>query len=72
MHSKSDNIEVIANDNLGEIIEELFDLLLYRYQIVLETQMRVSDCIFVLSYFIIRNSIKQILNTVVRILILQN
>ena len=72
MHSKSDNIEVMANDNLGEIIEKLFDLLLYRYQIILETQMRGSDCIFVLSYFIIRNSIKQILNTVVRILILQN
>ena len=28
MHSKSDNIEIITNDKAGEVIEELFQLLL--------------------------------------------
>ena len=27
MHSKSDNIEIMMNDETGEIIEELFDSL---------------------------------------------
>ena len=49
MHSKSDNIQVMAYDDKNEIIEELFDSLLSRYQIGLETQMRgrdfVSDCV---------------------------
>ena len=46
MHSKSENIEVTAYDDTNEIIEELFDLLLFRYQIALGTQMRGSDFIF--------------------------
>ena len=28
MHSKSDNIEIIINDNTDEVIEELFQLLI--------------------------------------------
>ena len=54
MHSKSDNIQVMAYDDKNEIIEELFDSLLSRYQIGLETQMRgldfVSDCVNLLYY----------------------
>ena len=46
VHSKSDNIEVMAFDDENKIIEELFDSLLSRYQIGLETQMRGSDFIF--------------------------
>ena len=46
MHLKSDNIEVVAYDNLDEIIEERFELLLSRYQIGLEAQTRVNDFIF--------------------------
>ena len=46
MHSKSDNMEVMAFDDTDEIIEELFDSLLFRYQISLETQMRGSGFIF--------------------------
>ena len=34
MNSKRDNIEVMIYENLDEIIEELFDLLLSRYQSV--------------------------------------
>ena len=40
MYSKRDNLEVMTYDNLDKIIEELFDLLLSRYQICLETQIR--------------------------------
>ena len=46
MHSKSDNLEVMAYDNPDKIIEELFNSLLSRYQIGLETQMRGNDVIF--------------------------
>ena len=46
MHSKSDNIEVSTCDNSDEIIEELFDLFLSRYQASLETRMKGSDFIF--------------------------
>ena len=46
MHSKSDNIKVMTYDNLKEIIEEFFELLLSRYQISLETKMRRSLLIF--------------------------
>ena len=46
MHSKSDNIEIMNNDKPEEVIEELFQSLLYRYQIGLETSMIGSDFIF--------------------------
>ena len=32
MHSKSDNIEIMINDEADEVIKELFDLLKNRYQ----------------------------------------
>ena len=44
MHSKSDNIEIIIN-KADEIIE-LFQSLLSRYQIGLETSMKGSDFVF--------------------------
>ena len=46
MHSKSDNIEFMPYDNVNEFINELFESLLSRYQIGLETSMRGSDFIF--------------------------
>ena len=45
-HSKSDNIEFILYDNTNEVVNELFESLLSRYQIGLETSMRRSDFIF--------------------------
>ena len=39
-------MEVMAFDDTDQIIEELFDSLLFRYQISLETQMRGSGFIF--------------------------
>ena len=46
MNSKSDNMEVMAYDKTDEVIEELFESLLSRHQIGLETSMRGSDFIF--------------------------
>ena len=46
MHSKSDNMEVMAYDKAVEVIKDLFETLLSRYQIGLETSLRGSDFIF--------------------------
>ena len=46
MHSKSNNIEIMVNDKLEDVIKELFQSLLSRYQIGMKTSMRVSDFIF--------------------------
>ena len=46
MHSKSDIIEFMIYDNAEEDIEELFEWLLNRYQIGLETSMGGSDFFF--------------------------
>ena len=48
MHWKSDNIEIMINDEVGEIIEELYDSLKSRYQNNLKL-MKGSD--FVFNYF---------------------
>ena len=34
MHSKSDNIEIMINDEADEVIEKLFESLKNRYQVV--------------------------------------
>ena len=39
IHSKSGNIEILINDKSDEVIEKLFESLLNRYQIGLETSM---------------------------------
>ena len=46
MHSKSDNIELMLYDNANEVVNKVFESLLSRYQIDLETLMRGSDFIF--------------------------
>ena len=45
MHSKSDNIETMINDEADEIIKDLFDSLKNRYQNNLES-MKVSEFVF--------------------------
>ena len=45
MHSKSDKIEIMINYRANEVIEELFQSLISRYQIGLETSMKDSDWI---------------------------
>ena len=54
MHSKSNNVEIKINDKPGEVIEELFQLLLSKYYIGLETSMKGSEFVFyyvLLSYY---------------------
>ena len=46
MHSKNDNIEIMMNDKADEVIDELFQSLLSRYQIRLEASMKGSEFIF--------------------------
>ena len=46
MHSKGDNTEVMIYNNPDEIFEENLDSLLYRYQVVIETQIRRTYIIF--------------------------
>ena len=45
MHTKSDNIEIIIGSETGEIIKELFESLLQRYQEGLEEPMRGCDSV---------------------------
>ena len=47
VHSKSDNIEIMINDEAYEVIEELFDFLKNRYQNNLES---MKDSEFVFDY----------------------
>ena len=46
MHSKSDNFEIMLGDDTNEIIKNLFDSLLQRYQKGLEESMRGSNFVF--------------------------
>ena len=43
MRSKSDNIDIMRHDKADGAIEELFESILSRYQIGLETSMKGSD-----------------------------
>ena len=46
MHTKSDNMEMIIGNETNEIIEEIFDSLLQKYQKGLEESMKGSELIF--------------------------
>ena len=46
MHTKSDNIEVMLDSETDEIIEELFESLLQRYQEGLEQKKRGNEFFF--------------------------
>ena len=46
MHSKSDNIEIVTVNETDEIIEDLFDSLLERYQKGLEESLQGSEFVF--------------------------
>ena len=54
MHSKSKNIEFMPYDNANEVVNDLLESLLSRYQIGLETSMRgrdfTSDSVQMLCY----------------------
>ena len=46
MHSKSDNVEIMMGVDTNEIIKNLFNSLLQRYQKGLEESMKGSDFVF--------------------------
>ena len=46
MHSKSDNIEILIGNETDEIIEDLFNFILRRYQKGLEESMKGSEFAF--------------------------
>ena len=46
MHTKSDNIEIMMGSETHDIIDELFESLLQKYQEGLEESMRRSEFIF--------------------------
>ena len=46
MHTKSNNIEIMMGNETDEIIEELFESLLQKYQEGLEEKMRGSEFVF--------------------------
>ena len=46
MHSKSDNVEIIMGNDTNEILKNLFNSLLQRYQKGLEESIRGSDFVF--------------------------
>ena len=54
MHSKTGNIKFMIYDNAAEVIEDVFESLLKRYQIGLETSVRgrgfIFDCVHLLYY----------------------
>ena len=54
MHWKSDKIEILINEKVDEVIEKLFESLLNRYQIELETS-SLSSVVFI---YCIGNAIK--------------
>ena len=43
MHTRSDNIEIMIDDNNDDIIEELFKSFLQKYEENLQNKMRGSD-----------------------------
>ena len=46
MHSKSDNVGIMFNDKQEKVIKELFESLLSKYQVGLETSMRGGEFVF--------------------------
>ena len=46
MHSKSNNLDFMIYNNADEVIQEYFESFLNRYQIGLETSIRVTDFVF--------------------------
>ena len=57
MHSKSNNIGIMINDEKDEVIKELFDLLKNRYQTNLES-MKGSELVLDYVKYCIVNAIK--------------
>ena len=53
MYSKSNNTKMMINDKADEVIEELFQSLLLRYQNALEAPMKGSDLSLIVLFIIL-------------------
>ena len=60
MHITSDNIEVMVGDEADEIIKNLFEYLLQKFQEELEKSMKGSEFVFDNVRYYITNFIKQV------------
>ena len=60
MHSESDNIKIIVNDEADEVIEELFESRKKKNQNKLKESMEGSDFLLIMFIYCIINVIKQI------------
>ena len=64
MHTKSDSIEIMVSSETDDIIDELFESLLQKYQEGLEESMKGSEFIFdsvdLLYYHLQRTSLTRI------------
>ena len=60
MHSESDNIKIIMNNEADEVIEELFESLKKHNQNKLKESMEGSDFLLIMFICCIINVIKQI------------
>ena len=49
MHQRIDNIEIVNNNKADEVIKELFQLPLSKYQFRLETLMKGSEFVFAVT-----------------------
>ena len=59
MHSKSDNVEIIIYGKPEEVVEELFESFIHRYQNNLQESMKGSDFVsFIMLIYCIINVIK--------------
>ena len=56
IHSRKDNIEVMADDKADQVIEELSESILHRYQTCLGEQMRGNDFSLIMLIFILQMS----------------
>ena len=62
IHSKSDKTENMSNDKAGEVIEEPFQSLYFRYEIGLETIMKGSDFALNCVHLVLKKCHKMNLN----------
>ena len=56
MYSKSNNTEFMTEDNANDVVDELFELLLPRYQIDLETLTKENDFILIVLSVVLQMS----------------
>ena len=63
MNSLSDNIEIMINKKADEVIEEIFQSFLSKYQIISETLIKdrhfILDCVHLLHYKCCKISFKR-------------